>query len=158
MENRNEMDFNPYDWTKIKNDTPLLSKLWSVLKYHIKDNKTFSVKLETLHYVLCPLWHKFFTYYHGDQLVFWHWSKFKFQKYDRYEELEKNAAGDFILGECFECVDTYEKYPWHKNWTLVEHWKDELSEFDIWDLQEAEQYDRELSYIPAMMEDSYELN
>jgi hypothetical protein len=101
MENRNEMDFNPYDWTKIKNDTPLLSKLWSVLKYHITDDKTFSVKLETLHYVLCPLWHKFFTYYHGDQLVFW---------------------------------------------------------FDIWDLQEAEQYDRELSYIPAMMEDSYELN
>ena len=60
-----------------------------------------------------------------------------FKKHDRYEELEKNAAGDFILGECFECVDTYEKYPWHKNWTRVEHWKDELSEFDLWDLQEA---------------------
>ena len=55
-------------------------------------------------------------------------------------------------------MDTYEKYPWHKNWKCVEHWKDELSEFDIWDLPEAEQYDRELSYIPAMMEDSYELN
>ena len=121
METRNEMDINPFTWQLIQNNAPLSEKLIRVFKYHLNDDKTFTVKLKTLFKVFKPLFWRNFSFYEGDMWLHWDWFSFKTTWVNRYEDISWSDDERLLRGECFNVHEVFVRYAWQSSWHCTHH-------------------------------------